>query len=353
MTHLLPPPLLRLFVAGPPLERLKPLADDTDLDAPPRRRTQEEIDAGKVRPLEGVAAFLERARQEIVVPDGADDGATDAAVTVTEMRREARARQREETKKRMQESYDPKSDTHAKGDPFKTLFLSRLPYHTTEGDLHREFGRYGPIENIRIVRGPEKKSHGYAFILYDRERDMRTAYSRAEGVRIDGRRIMVDVERGRTVKDWKPMRLGGGLGGLTRKPKEKRFADAFARGGLRGGRGGFRGRGGFGGGFRGRGGFGGAGRDREGGFRDRDAGFRDRDAGYRDRDAGYRGRDSGYRDRDAGGGYRDRDAGYRSRDTPRMDAGYGGSGDRDAPRDAGHARPPSGYDDRMAKRPRY
>lgn len=31
---------------------------------------------------------------------------------------------------------------------------------------------------------------------------------------------MVDVERGRTVRDWKPTRLGGGLGGLTRKKKE-------------------------------------------------------------------------------------------------------------------------------------
>lgn len=46
------------------------------------------------------------------------------------------------------------------------------------------------------------------------------AYKDAEGIKINGRRAMVDVERGRTVKDWKPMRLGGGLGGLTRKKKE-------------------------------------------------------------------------------------------------------------------------------------
>jgi hypothetical protein len=46
------------------------------------------------------------------------------------------------------------------------------------------------------------------------------AYKEAEGIKIGGRRIMVDVERGRTVKDWKPMRLGGGLGGATRKKKE-------------------------------------------------------------------------------------------------------------------------------------
>lgn len=36
------------------------------------------------------------------------------------------------------------------------------------------------------------------------------------GRKIDGRRVVVDVERGRTVKGWRPRRLGGGLGG-TRK----------------------------------------------------------------------------------------------------------------------------------------
>ena len=34
------------------------------------------------------------------------------------------------------------------------------------------------------------------------------AYKHADGKRIDGRRISVDVERGRTVKGWKPRRLG-------------------------------------------------------------------------------------------------------------------------------------------------
>lgn len=34
------------------------------------------------------------------------------------------------------------------------------------------------------------------------------AYKDADGKRVDGRRIVVDVERGRTVKDWRPRRLG-------------------------------------------------------------------------------------------------------------------------------------------------
>ena len=34
------------------------------------------------------------------------------------------------------------------------------------------------------------------------------AYKHADGKKIDGRRVLVDVERGRTVEDWRPRRLG-------------------------------------------------------------------------------------------------------------------------------------------------
>jgi RNA recognition motif-containing protein len=43
---------------------------------------------------------------------------------------------------------DPSSDQQARGDPYCTLFVSRLSYETTEHDLEREFGRFGPIERV-------------------------------------------------------------------------------------------------------------------------------------------------------------------------------------------------------------
>lgn len=49
----------------------------------------------------------------------------------------------------------------------------------------------------------------------------RHAYKYADGSKIDGRKILVDVERGRTVQGWRPRRFGGGLGS-TRKAKEKK-----------------------------------------------------------------------------------------------------------------------------------
>lgn len=37
---------------------------------------------------------------------------------------------------------------------------------------------------------------------YENEDDMRIAYKRGDGRKIDGRRVIVDVERGRTVRNW-------------------------------------------------------------------------------------------------------------------------------------------------------
>lgn len=52
-----------------------------------------------------------------------------------------------------------------------------------------------------------------------------------------GKRILVDVERGRTVRGWKPRRLGGGLGGRPKKEPESFGGRGGFRGGMGGGRG--------------------------------------------------------------------------------------------------------------------
>jgi U1 small nuclear ribonucleoprotein 70kDa len=84
----------------------------------------------------------------------------------------------------------PQEDSQAVGDPYKTLFISRLvcfssacilppadqkPQHktATENDLRREFEMYGTIERVRIVKDKKGRSRGYAFVVYERERDMK------------------------------------------------------------------------------------------------------------------------------------------------------------------------------------
>ncbi|KAL5343210.1 U1 small nuclear ribonucleoprotein of 70kDa MW N terminal-domain-containing protein [Aspergillus crustosus] len=379
MTDKLPPPLLALFQPRPPLRWVTPL------DRAPEDRRKSTIT--------GVAQFLPEAKKF----------EEEAQYTPTETWLQRKWRQRLEKRERLDkqineglEHYDPNADQHARGDPFRTLFISRLSYEVTDSDLEREFGRFGPIERIRIVKdtvtpkGSKKPHRGYAFIVYEREKDMKAAYKETDGIRIKDRRVLVDVERGRTVKGWKPRRFGGGLGGrgytktLPSRPiGPGGFGPPSGPGGFGGGfRGGFGGRGGRGGGFRGdRGGFGSRGgigyQGGRGGFGGqappnapsgpgggRNAGFggpggrsdrggtgsnrepiRPRDS-YGDRDRRDRDRDGDRRDRDRD---RDRDS-YRHRDRDGQRDGqrdrYGGREDQSRKR----YHEDDSYDDPRAKR---
>ena len=110
-------------------------------------------------------------------------------------------------------NWDPKSDKNITGDPFRTLFISRINFETTESKLKKELSQFGDIKNITMIKHKTTgKPKGYAFVTFKHERDMLTAYRRADGMKIDNKRILVDVQRGMTVKEWKPRRFGGGLG---------------------------------------------------------------------------------------------------------------------------------------------
>ncbi|KAG9018040.1 hypothetical protein FRB90_012543 [Tulasnella sp. 427] len=265
MTHLLPPNLLKLFAPRPPLPYVRPLGT-----APGQ------ISNKSVSGVAGILAEIREQNQNIVIASGKgeEEGETpeENFTYVEEVKRQI---YREERKKKTEaafavakENYKPQDDPQAVGDPYKTLFISKLSKRATETDLRHEFEQYGVIEKIRIVKDKKGRSRGYAFVVYDREKDMKSAYKDAEGLHILGKRVVVDVERGRTVRGWKPRRLGGGLGGRPKPVEQAVIAPAAGRGGFGGGfrggrgggfRGGFQGdRGGFGGGgFRGRGGGGG------------------------------------------------------------------------------------------------
>ena len=50
-----------------------------------------------------------------------------------------------------QVEFDPANDPKIKGDPYKTLFVSRIAYDVTEVAIKKEFEQYGPIKRIRLV----------------------------------------------------------------------------------------------------------------------------------------------------------------------------------------------------------
>ncbi|KAJ5458149.1 Nucleotide-bindingalpha-beta plait [Penicillium sp. IBT 31633x] len=390
MTDKLPPPLLALFQPRPPF------------DISLRLIAHQEI-AQRALSLEW--------------PTFAEEVPYNATESWVQRKLREKTEKKEQLQKKIDEglqNFNPEKDPQARGDPFRTLFVARLSYDVKEADLEREFGRFGPIERISLVKDTvsdkKKKPHqGYAFIVYEREKDMKAAYKETDGIRIKDRRVLVDVERGRTTKGWKPRRFGGGLGGrgytkaMPSRPGGPGFNAPSGPGGYGGGfRGGFGGRGGGGGfrggGFRGgdrfggprggigyqgnRNGFGGQappnapsgpGGGRSGGYRggygggDRSGGRFDRGVtgsnsepvrprdSYADRDRRDYDRDDRYRDRDRdrmgdrnGDRYRDRD---RERDRY---AGGGRDGPRDGPReDYGRKRnreDEPGHDDPRSRR---
>lgn len=113
--------------------------------------------------------------------------------------------------------------------PYKTVFVGRLAYITTEDRIRREFEIFGAIDHVSLVKNLKGKSKGYGFVTFKRERDADYAIQRADGRKVDGRRILVDREMGRTSKKWYPRRLGGGKGGETRRAETDYIVEEVQR----------------------------------------------------------------------------------------------------------------------------
>lgn len=71
---------------------------------------------------------------------------------------------------------------------------------------------WGPFCSESIISHSQLRSLALTNILFNKCVQSKTlrlaAYKYADGKKIDGRRVLVDVERGRTVKGWLPRRLG-------------------------------------------------------------------------------------------------------------------------------------------------
>ncbi|XP_052718092.1 U1 small nuclear ribonucleoprotein 70 kDa-like isoform X2 [Crassostrea angulata] len=200
MTAFLPPNLLALFAARDPIQYLPPA-------------TKQGFEKRRV-PYAGVSVFLKE------FEDPKDTPPPTRVETKDERKERKRKERAEQIAYKLEQDlalWDPSNAASATGDPYKTLFVARINYDSSESKLRREFEVYGSIRKISLVSDKTSgKPRGYAFIEFEHERDMHSAYKHADGKKIDGRRVLVDVERGRTVKGWRPRRLGGGLGG-TRK----------------------------------------------------------------------------------------------------------------------------------------
>lgn len=288
MAHYLPPPIMKFFQPRPDLVH-KGL-----------------IPKNKMPDYMGIAGFVHRFNEELCAPSIKQETPQEKK----EKRKKKRLERSAQRLERQIKKWNPreKDGETVTGDAYKTLFVARLNFEVGEDDLKDEFDYYGTITKCFIIANKKGKSRGYGFVEFESSRDLKEAYKDADGRKINGRRILVDVERGRTVKNWKPRRLGGGLGG-TRIGSEEQNMKFSGREPPRTGPGSEQ-----------RGGAGGGRADRDRGARGGDRGG-DRRGGDRGGSARERGGD---RDRRAGGGGGDRD---------RRASRGGGDRDRERPRE--------------------
>ncbi|KAK7737804.1 hypothetical protein SLS53_006424 [Cytospora paraplurivora] len=165
MTDKLPPNLLALFAPRPPLRWVPPC------DHPSEER--------RTAAVGGVAEFL----PHLAAYKDADNYVpTESWLQKRDRKKLEQKAAAEQLLQEVPKSFKPQEDPNIRGDAFKTLMVSRLSYDATEEDLEREFGRVGAIERIRIVRDTHaeekgnkkiKPHRGYAFIVFEREKDMR------------------------------------------------------------------------------------------------------------------------------------------------------------------------------------
>ena len=194
MAHYLPPTLMTYFQPRPPTDYLPP----NDVHRTP------------LPPITGVAGYL---------PLLANYAATTPAPPPQQTKQQRKAEQRVHAVKRhghhvaaRKKRWAPRTNASATKDAYRTLFVGRLDYRLSAADLQKEFEYYGPIVQSVVVSDKAGKSRGYGFVEFVSAADMTAAYKDADGRRLGGKRVVVDVERGRTVKGWTPRRMGGGLG---------------------------------------------------------------------------------------------------------------------------------------------
>merc|ERR1712210_213630 len=78
-------------------------------------------------------------------------------------------------------------------DKSKCVGVFGLSLYTTERELEKEFGKFGPLEKCQVVLdGHSGRSRGFAFIYFETIDDASEAREALNGIELDGRKIRVD-----------------------------------------------------------------------------------------------------------------------------------------------------------------
>uniref|UniRef100_A0A7E4V0N8 U1 small nuclear ribonucleoprotein 70 kDa n=1 Tax=Panagrellus redivivus TaxID=6233 RepID=A0A7E4V0N8_PANRE len=156
MTQFLPDNLLKLFAPRPPLPFLPPV-DELSIDK-------------KKPPPQGLAQYVP------LFETKTEPAPEPPKIPTKEEKRAQRRKEKEELLAYKLEQqiamWNPTDNENATSDPYRTLFVARLNYETSESKLRREFEVYGKISKIIMPVDKDGKPRGYAFIEYSHKSEM-------------------------------------------------------------------------------------------------------------------------------------------------------------------------------------
>jgi len=105
-------------------------------------------------------------------------------------------------------------------DKSKCVGVFGLSLYTTERELEKEFGKFGPLEKCQVVLdGHSGRSRGFAFIYFETVDDASEAREALNGIELDGRKIRVDFSITKRAHTPTP---GMYMGRPTREGREER-----------------------------------------------------------------------------------------------------------------------------------
>ena len=88
------------------------------------------------------------------------------------------------------------------------IFVAKLNYDTTEGDLRDQFAEFGEVDSCKIIMDKfTGRSKGFGFVEMSDDDAARNAIQELDGMELDGRTIVVKEAEDRG------NRRGGGGGG--------------------------------------------------------------------------------------------------------------------------------------------
>lgn len=164
--------------------------------------------------ISGISQFLKDTKQDSTANPRfiAEPTRTKLQVQIEE-RKKRRQQQRDEHNRQCQ-AWKTRFDSYnTKSDPYCTVILARLDYRTTSDEIEAALSKYGPIESVKIIKNGDKP-RGYAFVAFQSPPAAKHAIESNGGeMLLGGKRVILDLERGRLQRNWRPRRLGGGEGG--------------------------------------------------------------------------------------------------------------------------------------------